>query len=99
MVPFRNLYGNAMCQIDYSLKLKGTDTDVKDEYGGNIVVYNENNDGFVTIGLKYKYFQRFRSTHEQTEPEFEIIAQGRTKGSTNIKYSSVKARTAFKVKF
>ena len=69
--------------------MKGTNTDAKDEYGDHIVVYNLKNDGFVTIGLKYHDFQRFRSTHEQTDPEFEIVAQGRSASSITIKYSPV----------
>ena len=97
--PFRNLQGEEACWINYSLKLKGTDTDAKTEYGGNIYLIHGEHDGYVTIGINYQDYQRFRATHEQTDPEFEIVAQGRSPEENNVQYSPVKARLSFKIKF
>lgn len=91
--------GDQHCEVNYKLVHKGTDTDVIAE--GNwpeIKLESPNKDGKVTISLEWNEY-KWRQSHEATEPEFEIIAQGRQPTNLEPELSLISVRLAFKIKF
>ena len=101
--PFRVLSkyypGDEDCWIKYTLVLKGTDT-LSNTAWPEIDTSGGSKDGFVNIDLEWKEY-KWRETYEQTEPEFDLVAQGHEPKSLNRnpEMSPVSVRFSFKVKF
>ena len=86
------------CLTKYTLVHKGTDTDVLSEgKWPELTLEDAKDDGNVSFQMKWAAYQ-WRATHEQTEPEFEIVARGHVTAPQAAE-SKQSARVGIKAKF